>query len=388
MRQPTELEKLSAQPIPNANELAGTFALRPHAAPAAQDEHERVMSNLGFGTDFSDYMARATWTADEGWHDKEIVPYGPLTLDPAGAVLHYGQEAFEGMKAYRHDDGSIWTFRPTYNAARMNMSCRRLAIPQIPVADFVASIVDLVRADARWVPAAPGSSLYLRPFVFASEAFLGVRAAARYEYVVIASPSGAYFPNGLEPINVWVDRDYHRAGPGGMGDVKTGGNYAASLLPKVKAHDAGYDEVLFLDAATNTNIDELGGMNVFIVMADGSVQTPKLTGNILPGGTRSSILQLLESEGTVVREESISLRSVVEGVAAGDVVEMFACGTAAVVTPIGRLASHDFDIQVPVGEKTAAIYEELTAIQLGRREDRFGWLYQIADGRQTRNKSQ
>ncbi|MEW6974826.1 branched-chain amino acid aminotransferase [Trueperella pyogenes] len=387
MRQPTELELLSTQPVPSADELADTFARQPHENLTSDQEHARVFSRLSFGTDFTDYMAHATWSAEEGWHKKIIEPYGPLSLDPAGSVLHYGQEVFEGMKAYRHDDGSIWTFRPTYNAARINMSCRRLAIPEIPVKDFMASIVDLVRADARWVPSTPGSSLYLRPFIFASESFLGVRAASRYEYLVIASPSGAYFSNGLKPINVWVDRDYHRAGPGGMGDVKTGGNYAASLLPKVKAHDAGYDEVLFLDAATNTNIDELGGMNVFIVMADGSVQTPKLTGNILPGGTRSSILQLLESEGTAVREESISLRSVVEGVAAGDVVEMFACGTAAVVTPIGRLASHDFDIRVPVGEKTAAIYEELTAIQLGRREDRFGWLYQIADGGQTRNKS-
>ncbi|MGV4326738.1 branched-chain amino acid aminotransferase [Trueperella pyogenes] len=379
MRQPTELEQFSALPIAGADELAGTFVLQPHDGLKTQEDYDRVLSNLGFGTDFSDFMARATWTNEEGWHNKVIAPYGPLSLDPAGAVLHYGQEAFEGMKAYRHDDGSIWTFRPTYNAARINMSCRRLAIPEIPVEDFMASIVDLVRADARWVPSAPGSSLYLRPFVFATEAFLGVRAATRYEYLVIASPSGAYFPNGLEPINLWVDRDYHRAGPGGMGDVKTGGNYAASLLPKVKAHDAGYDEVLFLDAATNTNLDELGGMNVFIVMADGSVKTPKLTGNILPGGTRSSILQFLESEGTAVSEETISLRSVVDGIAAGDVEEMFACGTAAVVTPIGRLASEDFDIKVPVGEKTAAIYEELTAIQLGHREDRFGWLYKIAD---------
>ncbi|QOR48287.1 branched-chain amino acid aminotransferase [Trueperella pecoris] len=379
MRQPTELEIFSAQPVASADELAGTFVLQPHEALKSDEEHDRVFSHLGFGTDFSDYMAHATWTAAEGWHAKVVEPYGPLSLDPAGSVLHYGQEVFEGMKAYRHVDGSIWTFRPTYNAARINMSCRRLAIPEIPVEDFMGSIVDLVRADARWVPSAPGSSLYLRPFVFASESFLGVRAASRYEYLVIASPSGAYFPNGLKPINVWVDRDYHRAGPGGMGDVKTGGNYAASLLPKVQAHDAGYDEVLFLDAATNTNIDELGGMNVFIVMADGSVKTPKLTGNILPGGTRSSILQFLESEGTPVSEETISLQSVVDGLASGEISEMFACGTAAVVTPIGRLASADFDVAVPVGEKTSAIYEELTAIQLGHREDRFGWLYKIAD---------
>lgn len=379
MRQPTDLENLAAQPIAGADELAGAFAVQPHDALKSADEHARVFSNLSFGVDFTDYMAHATWTAERGWHNKVVEPYGPLTLDPAGAVLHYGQETFEGMKAYRHDDGSIWTFRPTYNAARINMSNRRLAIPEIAREDFVASIVDLVRADARWVPSEPGTSLYLRPFVFASESFLGVRAASRYEYLVIASPSGAYFKNGLQPIDLWVDRQYHRAGPGGMGDVKTGGNYASSLLPKVRASQTGFDEVLFLDAATNTNIDELGGMNIFVVMADGSVKTPVLNGNILPGGTRSSIIQLLESHGTPVSEETISLQSVIDGLASGEVAEMFACGTAAVVTPIGRLASDDFDVEVPLGDVTHAIHDELTAIQLGHLEDRFGWLYKIAD---------
>ncbi|MDP9806854.1 branched-chain amino acid aminotransferase [Trueperella bonasi] len=379
MRQNTDLENLAAQPIAAADELAGTFEIQPHNALASEEEHTRIFANLGFGSDFTDYMAHATWTAGKGWHNKVVEPYGPLTLDPAGAVLHYGQETFEGMKAYRHDDGSIWTFRPTYNAARINMSNRRLAIPEITREDFVASIVDLVRADARWVPSAPGTSLYLRPFVFASESFLGVRAASRYEYLVIASPSGAYFKNGLQPIDLWVDRIYHRAGPGGMGDVKTGGNYASSLLPKVRAAEAGFDEVLFLDAATNTNLDELGGMNIFVVMADGSVKTPALTGNILPGGTRSSIIQLLEANDTDVAEEAIPLQFVLDGLESGDVAEMFACGTAAVVTPIGRLASEDFDVAVPVGDKTAAIYDELTAIQLGHAEDRFGWLYKIAD---------
>ncbi|VEI12756.1 branched-chain amino acid aminotransferase [Trueperella bialowiezensis] len=379
MRKPTELEELAARPAPGADEVAGTFVREPHDQLASESDYERVMANLSFGVDFTDYMAHATWTADKGWHNKRIEPYGPLTLDPAGAVLHYGQETFEGMKAYRHDDGSIWTFRPTYNAARINMSNRRLAIPEISREDYLASIVDLVRADARWVPSDEGTSLYLRPFVFASESFLGVRAASRYEYLVIASPSGAYFKNGLQPIDLWVDRTYHRAGPGGMGDVKTGGNYASSLLPKVRAAEAGFDEVLFLDAATNTNLDELGGMNVFVVMADGSVKTPALTGNILPGGTRSSIIQFLEAEGVNVSEETISLQSVLDGLDSGDVAEMFACGTAAVVTPIGRLASEDFDVAVPVGEKTKQIYEELTAIQLGHAEDRFGWLYKIAD---------
>ena len=378
-RTPTELEAAAAAPIASADELAGTYELVPSETLKTDAEHDEIFQHLGFGVDFSDYMAHATWTAEEGWHNKRIEPYGPLLLDPAGAVLHYGQEVFEGMKAYRHDDGSIWTFRPTYNAARLNKSNRRLAIPEISHEDFMASIVDLVRADSRWVPTAPGSSLYLRPFVFASEAFLGVRAASKYEYLVIASPSGAYFQHGFQPINVWVDREYHRAGPGGMGDVKTGGNYAASLLPKVVAHDDGYDEVLFLDAATNTNLDELGGMNVFVVMADGSVKTPVLTGNILPGCTRSSIIQLLESQGVDVSEETIPLTWLIDGLASGEVAEMFACGTAAVITAIGRLTGKDFDVEVPVGTVTKAIYDELTAIQLGHSEDKFGWLYKLSD---------
>ncbi|MFP7697028.1 branched-chain amino acid aminotransferase [Trueperella sp. LYQ143] len=378
-RQPTQLDRLASEACPSAAELAGTFARQPHPHLRSDEEYQRIMANLRFGVDFTDYMAHATWTRDNGWHNCVIEPYGPLSVDPAGAVLHYGQEVFEGLKAYRHEDGSIWTFRPGYNSARLNMSNRRLAIPDLPRELFHASIVDLVRADARWVPDAPGSSLYLRPFIFASESFLGVRASTRYEYLVIASPSGAYFANGLTPIQVWVERDYHRAGPGGMGDVKTGGNYAASLLPKVEASQRGFDEVLFLDAATNTNLDELGGMNVFVVMSDGSVCTPELTGTILPGGTRSAILQFLEEQSVVVREEAIPLHGLLRGIESGEVAEMFACGTAAVVTPIGRLTGTDFDVDVPVGPRTQEIYEELTAIQLGRREDRFGWLYQLVE---------
>jgi len=375
---PTDLELAAAAAVPSADELAGAWALQPHPNPASEAERAARLERLGFGVDFTDHMAHATWTVGDGWHNKVIEPYGPLSLDPAGAVLHYGQEVFEGLKAYRHADGSVWTFRPTYNAARLNHSNRRLAIPELPHDDFVASIVGLVRADAQWVPDAPGSSLYLRPFIFASEAFLGVRASTSYEYLVIASPSGPYFAHGFQPINVWVEETYHRAGPGGMGDVKTGGNYAASLLPKVAAHDGGYDEVLFLDAATNTNLDELGGMNVFIVMADGSLKTPRLTGNILPGGTRASIIQLLREQGRSVSEETISLRWLLDAISAGDVAEMFACGTAAVVTAIGALTGEGFHVDIPENTVTRGIYDELTAIQLGEAEDRFGWLYRLA----------
>lgn len=374
----TELEEIAAQPIPKADELADVYRQLEHPNKKSDDVYAKEMKDLGFGVCFSDYMAHSSYIAGEGWQDKRIEPYGPLSLDPAGAVLHYGQEVFEGLKAYRHDDGSVWTFRPTYNAARLNASSRRLAIPELPVEDFMASVVGLVRADERWVPNEPGSSLYLRPFIFASESFLGVRAAHRYEYLVIGSPSGAYFANGFQPIKLWIDREYHRAGPGGMGDAKTGGNYASSLYPKVRAHDKGYDEVLFLDAKTNSNLDELGGMNVFIVMRDGSLKTPALNGNILPGATRSSIIQLLRDEGVSVSEETVSLEWLTTAIASGEVVEMFACGTAAVVTSIGVLDSDDFHFELPQSDVTRRIYKELTDIQLGRADDRFGWLYRIA----------
>ena len=376
--QPTALENAAAESVPSSDELLGGFERLEHPAPATTEEREAKMAKMLFGKDYSDYQAHATWTAEEGWHNKVIEPYGPFEMEPAAAVLHYGQEIFEGLKAYRHEDGSIWTFRPTYNAARLNHSARRLAIPDLSHEDFMASIVGLVRADSQWVPDVPGSSFYLRPFTFASEPFLGVRAAARYEYVVIGSPSGPYFEHGFQPINVWVEPTYHRAGPGGMGDAKTGGNYASSLLPKVKAHEGGYDEVLFLDAATDTNLDELGGMNVFVVMADGSLKTPRLTGNILPGCTRSSILQLLRSQGKEVTEETISLKWLLDGIASGDVAEMFACGTAAVVTSIGSLTSTDFHVEIPGGEVTKALYDQLTAIQLGQAPDDFNWLYRLA----------
>ena len=375
--QPTQLEIESAQPVASADELAGTWRRVAHPNPASEEERAKVLDNLGFGKQFTDFMAHATWTEADGWSDFRIEPYGAYSADPAMAVLHYGQEIFEGLKAYRHDDGSVWTFRPTYNAARLNHSGRRLAIPELPIEDFMGSIVNLVRADEQWVPSTPGSSLYLRPFIFASEAFLGVRAASRYEFMVIASPSGAYFQHGFQPINVWVEREYHRAGPGGMGDAKTGGNYASSLLPKVVAHDAGYDEVMFLDAATSTNIDELGGMNVFVVMADGTVRTPKLTGNILPGCTRSSILQMLRDEGCDVREETISIAEVLEGGRTGEVAEVFACGTAAVVTSIGSLSGEGFRVEFPKHEVTKAIHDKLTGIQLGHIEDPHDWVYRI-----------
>uniref|UniRef100_UPI003899A1F0 branched-chain amino acid aminotransferase n=1 Tax=Actinotignum urinale TaxID=190146 RepID=UPI003899A1F0 len=375
---PAELEALAAEPLKSASDLAGTFVKQDHPGVKPESEVEKILANPGFGNFFTDYMVHATWTAEKGWHNKVVEPYGPLSLDPAGSVLHYGQEVFEGLKAYRHEDGSIWTFRPSYNAARLNFSNHRLAIPEFPMDDFLASIVDLIAADSRWVPSKEGETLYLRPFIFASESFLGVRAATRYEYFLLGSPSGAYFKNGFQPINVWVEQEFHRAGNGGMGAVKTGGNYASSLLPKMEASAKGFDEVLFLDATTSTYLDELGGMNVFVVYKDGKIRTPKLTGNILPGNTRSCIMQLLTRDGVDVAEATIDLKQLLADIESGEVVEMFACGTAAVVTTIGSLTGTDFKVTLPKHDTSKAIYDELTGIQLGTRPDTFGWLYRLA----------
>lgn len=376
--QVSALEQAAALPLPTADEVANRWDIHPNPNPASPEHREDVFNRLSFGVDFTDHMAHAVYETGKGWHSKTIEPYGPLTLDPASAVLHYGQEIFEGLKAYRHDDGSIWTFRPSYNAHRLNASAHRLAIPELPVEDFLASIVGLVRTDADWVPSAPGSSLYLRPFTIATEPFLGVRSARRFDYLCIASPSGPYFVNGFQPISIWVSPDYHRAGPGGTGAAKCGGNYASSLVPKLEAHDEGFDEVCFLDAVNNENIDELGGMNVFVVYEDGSVSTPALTGNILEGGTRGAILRLLRDRAVTVREETIRLEDLISDIESGRVAEVFACGTAAVVTPIGRIAGPGFDVRVDGTTVTKSIYDQVTAIQLGHEPDPYHWTYKLS----------
>ena len=375
---PTELEKQGSEPLPAADALAGKFPVHPHPKPADKDEYERIMSTLDFGRDFTDYMAVADWNSQEGWHNYRIEPFGPISLSPAAAVLHYGQEVFEGLKAYRHADGSVWTFRPRYNAARFNASARRLALPELPVEDFVRAVVDLVRADKRWVPQAEGTSLYLRPFMIATEAFLGVHSANNVTFYLIASPSGSYFKGGAEGVSIWVDRKYHRAGPGGTGMAKCGGNYAASLLPQNLAAKKGYAQVCFLDT-TQTYLEELGGMNVFVVRADGTVATPRLSGVILEGNTRSAICRLLREGGTEVREEDIALSRILEDIKSGAVTEVFACGTAAVVTPITKLGSDDFEVELPVGAKTVALRKQLTDIQNGLSEDPYNWTYKISD---------
>ncbi|MHB1065529.1 MAG: branched-chain amino acid aminotransferase [Georgenia sp.] len=371
----------TAAELAPAAQLAARFPLTASDHPATAEQHAAVMGDLKFGVAFTDHMARASWTPQEGWHGHRVEAFGPLTMSPAAAVLHYGQEAFEGLKAYRHADGSVWTFRPGFNAARLAASAHRLALPQLPEEDFVASLAALVAADERWVPGVAGASLYLRPFMIATEPFLGVRSAHEIEYLVIGSPVGPYFAHGFQPVDIWVAQDYHRVGRGGMGAAKTGGNYAASLLPQQEAYHKGFEQVCFLDAATGTHIEELGGMNMVVVDADGSVRTPALTGTILEGGTRAAILQLLRDGGREVREETIVLDEMLEQIRSGQVVETFACGTAAVITPIGRLAGEGFDATVgdgAPGQITKELYATLTDIQYGRRQDPHDWMYRLA----------
>jgi branched-chain amino acid aminotransferase len=338
-----------------------------------------VLANPGFGTSFSDHMVSIDWTEGRGWHDATVGPRQPIALDPACAVLHYAQEIFEGLKAYRQPDGGIALFRPEANAARFNASARRLAMPELPEDVFVESIRQIVAADRDWLPTVEGGSLYLRPFMFASEAFLGVRPAKQYKYLVIASPAGNYFKSGAPAVSIWVS-DYTRAAPGGTGAAKCGGNYAASLVPQAEAIARGHDQVVFLDAAEHKWIEELGGMNLYFVFDDGSLVTPALTGTILPGITRDSLLALARDEGLTVREERYSLDQWREDAASGRLVETFACGTAAVVTPVGKVAGRDGEFTVGSGgpgQLTSKLKERLVAIQRGEAADPHGWVMKL-----------
>ncbi len=347
---------------------------------SAEQRAAILAGELGFGNIFTDHMVAIEWDKARGWHDAQVRAYGPLALDPAAAVLHYGQEIFEGIKAYRHADGSIWTFRPHANGGRLQRSAARLALPQLPVEEFVESLRQLIAIDHEWVPSAPEASLYFRPFMIATEAFLGVRAANAVSYLVIASPAGAYFSKGVAPVSIWLSQHYARAARGGTGAAKCGGNYAASLLPQQEAKSQGCSQVLFLDPVEEKYLEELGGMNVFLVYKDGRIVTPELSGSILDGVTRSSILQLARDRGMRVEERRVSIDEWRDGVASGDIAEVFACGTAAVVTPIGELKGEGFsigDINAPAGEVTMAIRKELTDIQYGRIPDRHGWLVRL-----------
>ncbi|HEY1135078.1 MAG TPA: branched-chain amino acid aminotransferase [Nocardioides sp.] len=354
----------------------------PNANPVDDARLAEILAAPGFGTHFTDHMLTVEWTPEEGWHAARVTPYGPLTLDPATAVLHYAQEIFEGMKAYRHADGSVWLFRPEANAERMARSSERLALPVLDPADFVETVDALVRADERWVPDAEGEkSLYLRPFMFASEVFLGVRPSQHVTYMVIASPAGAYFKGGVKPVSLWLTEEYTRAGRGGMGAAKTGGNYASSLVAQQEASAHGCDQVVFLDAQEGRYVEELGGMNMYFVHADGSISTPA-TGTILEGITRSSIIELAGKLGHPVTERRFTIDEWRDGVTSGDIVEVFACGTAAVVTPVGSLKWAGGEVPSATGDDeggpvTTTIRQALVDIQYGRVEDTFGWMHRV-----------
>jgi branched-chain amino acid aminotransferase len=350
------------------------FAVSKNLNGKTPQQRAEILANPGFGTNFTDHMVDICWSVNGGWHRPRVQPYGPLSLDPAAAVLHYGQEIFEGIKAYRHADGSIHTFRPDQNGRRLQRSARRLALPELPVAHFIQSLRELVAVDADWVPSGDDQSLYLRPFMFAKEAFLGVRPAQKVGYYVIASPAGAYFKGGVRPVSIWLSEDYARAGKGGTGAAKTGGNYAASLLPQSEAYENECDQVVFLE--DHRNVEELGGMNIVFVYRDGTLVTPE-SPSILEGITRDSILQLARDRGHKVEGRAVSIDEWRQGVASGDIVEVFACGTAAVVTPIGLLKGRDFFDEQPTGDLALSLREELTDIQYGRREDTHGWLLRL-----------
>jgi len=357
------------------------ITVSPTTDPVSPERLAEIHANPGFGLHFTDHMFRAVWTPEGGWHDAEVTAYAPISMDPATAVLHYAQEIFEGMKAYRHDDGSVWTFRPEENGKRMLRSAQRLALPGLPVPDFVTSVDALIKEDEQWVPDAAGEkSLYVRPFMFASEKFLGVRPAKHVTYMVIASPAGAYFSNGLKPVSIWLSEEYSRAGVGGTGAAKTGGNYASSLLAQQEALENGCDQVAFLDTVEKKWVEELGGMNLYFVYDDGSIVTPELSGTILDGITRTSIIELCENLGYKVDERKFSIQEWRDDAASGRIVEVFACGTAAVVTPVGRLRWRGGEVGSggeDTGPVTQRVRQALVDIQYGRAEDTLGWMHRV-----------
>lgn len=354
------------------------FPIADGAGFSSDDEISEALAQPSFGKFFSDHSAYAKWTPETGWHDHALVGRDALNLHPGTAALHYGQEIFEGLKAFRHANGSVWIFRPEMNAARFAASARRMAMAELPEEDFLASVIELVATDHAWVPDGDGErSLYLRPFMFASETLIGVRSAAEYTYMVIATPASPFYP---EPLKLWVTPDYSRTATGGTGMAKCGGNYAASMAAEAQAHENGCGQVLWLDSATRTHIEEGGTMNFFVVTRDGELVTPSLDGNILAGVTRDSLLKLAEFHDLRPVERELPLTQVCEQIKAGQITEAFACGTAAVVSPVIGLKAPDFEVSVrdgKPGEKTLELRGHLTGIQLGNRKDTFGWLTRV-----------
>lgn len=334
---------------------------------------------LGFGHIFTDHMFVMNYTEGKGWYDPRIIPYGEISLDPSAMVFHYGQTMFEGLKAYKNEAGEVFLFRPDMNAKRANRSNDRLCIPQIPEEDFVEAIKAVVNVDRDWVPTEPGTSLYIRPFVIATDAFLGVAPSENYLFIIILSPSGAYYESGLAPVGIWIEDEYVRAVRGGMGFAKTGGNYAASLIAQVKAHDGGFSQVLWLDGVERKYIEEVGAMNIFFKI-NGKIVTPMLNGSILPGITRDSIIHVCKDWGYEVEERRISVEELIDAARSGALEEVFGTGTAAVVSPVGKLRYENEVMEIgggEIGELTQKLYDELTGIQWGKREDPYGWRVKV-----------
>ncbi|HEY0573360.1 MAG TPA: branched-chain amino acid aminotransferase [Pseudonocardia sp.] len=365
-----------------------SFTRTLNPAPASAQRRAEVLADPGFGRYFTDHMVTIRWSEEQGWHDARVLPYGPLSLDPAAMVFHYGQEIFEGLKAYRQPDGSVASFRADANAARFQVSATRLAMPTLPEELFLESLSELVRVDEPWVPAAGGEeSLYLRPFLISTEVGLGVRPAAEYLYLLIASPAGPYFPGGIKPVDVWLATDYTRASPGGTGAAKAGGNYAASLLPQKQAADNGCAQVAYLDAAERRWVEEMGSNNLFFVFGSGEdaeLVTPELSGSILAGITRDSLLVLAKDLGYRVSERRVSGEEWLQGAADGRITEVFGSGTAVVVSPISGVKYGGGAVRIGDGQPgpiTTRLRKVLTDIQLGAGPDPHRWMHQLTPAR-------
>lgn len=334
---------------------------------------------LGFGKIFTDHMFIMNYTDGQGWHDAHVVPFANISLSPAAMVYHYGQEMFEGLKAYKGEDGEVYLFRPDMNAKRANASNDRLVIPQIPEDDFVQAVKAVVDVDRDWIPTEPGTSLYVRPFIIATDEFLGVAPSKTYLFMIILSPSGAYYESGLAPVGIWIEDEYVRAVRGGIGYAKTGGNYAASLIAQQKAHDSGYSQVLWLDGVERKYIEEVGAMNIFFKI-DGKVVTPALNGSILPGITRNSTIELCRSWGYEVEERKISAEELLDAQENGTLEEVFGTGTAAVISPVGKLRYQNDVMTInggQIGRLSQRLYDTITGIQTGRLPDPRGWRIKV-----------
>jgi branched-chain amino acid aminotransferase len=361
-----------------------SFSIKQSASPVPGSRRAELIAAPGFGQVFTDHMVTIGWSAGRDWHDAQLRPYGPLTMDPASQVFHYGQEIFEGLKAYRQASGPVVTFRPAANAARFNRSAARMAMPQLPEETFLEAIELLVTQDRDWVPAAAEHSLYLRPFMIATYVGLGVsKPSPEFLFAVIASPAGAYFSGGVQPVSVWVTRDYTRAAAGGTGAAKTGGNYAGGFIGQLEAVQHGCEQVVWLDAAEHRWVEELGGMNLFFVYGSDEharIMTPALTGTLLPGITRESLLTLAPDLGIPAEQGAISLEQWREGCESGEITEVFACGTAAVITPVGSVQAAGGGWTIGDGRPgpvTTALREHLLGIQFGHQPDPYGWVHKI-----------